>query len=170
MRVQRPISFRSCAGPLVVFFVLLLSLPVGLVFVRYPFGINDRPKLEQNFRERRPALEAVVDTARAGELTTAKLGFLGLTADEQPELQDDRRLRRAMRQARIQKLELVSRKPFVVRLVTDETPTLFDTTIIDVYGYIYTDDSDRRHLDSYGSSNRLHRNWYLFDDELYLNP
>ena len=75
-----------------------------------------------------------------------------------------------MRQARIQKLELVSQRPFVVRLVTDETPVLIDTLMIDVYGYIYTDDKDKRHLDSYGSSNRLHKNWYLFDDELYLNP
>ena len=83
---------------------------------------------------------------------------------EQPELQEDGQLRRAMRRARIQRFEVLSRRPLIVELVTDEAPTVIDTH---VHGYQYTEDSDERNRDFHnGGNDRLHRNWYLFEHEL----
>ena len=175
MRVHRkrpPWLLYSCAGCLGVALVLIVFFPLVFVVIVYsllflpasiPYGINDDDKLMRNFQEQRPALEAIVSAVRMEELTVAELGFLGLTVREQPELQEDGQLRRAMRRARIQRFEVISRRPLIVELVTDEAPTVID---IHAHGYRYTEDSDERNRDFYNGNNRLHRNWYLFEHEL----
>lgn len=172
MRVLKPILSWSCAGLLVIFLGFISLYPLGLFYAvrlplfllqSVPFGVSDPSRLEQNFRENRHALEAIVSTVRTHELTAAELGFWGLAVDEQPDLQDDGEFRRAMRQARIQKLDVISLDPLTIDLVTDETPTTMDSRL---HGYIYTEDSDERNRDFYNGNNRLHRNWYLFETNL----
>lgn len=168
-----PWPLYSCAGCLGVALVLVVFFPFAFFVIPYyfliflpqsiPYGISDDDKLVRNFQEQRPALEAIVATVRMDELTVAKLGFLGLTVREQPELQDDGQLRRAMRRARIQRFEVISRRPLIVELVTDKVPTGID---MQVHGYKYTEDSDKRNRDFYNDNNRLHRNWYLFEYDL----
>lgn len=141
------------------FFLAFLYVIFSLLSL--PFGISDSPKLEQNFEEHRFALETVVATVRTTGLTDAKLGYWSLTGYGLPELprEDCKQLRRAMRQARIQRLEVVGRAPLTVRLITDEQSAMIDTNL---YGYMYTaDDSDNK---TYGSYQRLDARWYLFEE------
>lgn len=162
--------FLSAAALLLLILISILFFPVRFVFAIYsltslpmdlPYGISEQPKLEQNFEEHRSALETVVTTIRTTELTNAKLNYWGLTGYGLPELprEDYKQLRRATRQARIQRIEVIDRKPLTVRLITDEQSAMIDTNL---YGYIHTaDDSDNK---TYGSYQRLDARWYLFEE------
>lgn len=167
-RIIWTLLFVSTAGPI----VLILFFPgAALVLVNLenlPVGISDRHQLERNFWKKRLVLEDVVAALRADNLTTARRGYWGLLGYTRPEPRgvEYRQLYRSMRQARIQRVEITSREPFRVQLVTDEE--IF-TIVTDVYGYVYTDDNSSDAQDFFGSRNRLDQNWYQFEGEIYVH-
>lgn len=173
MGVRKAISTFLLAATAVL--VILVSLFPGssviglLVLIRVPgnlpLGINDRSDLEWNFQEQRPALKAVVAAARASDVTSARRGYWSLLGYARPEPRgaEYQQLYRAMRQARVQRFEALSREPFRIQLVTDEAAGFLDTR---VYGYVYAegDSSDNQYF--FGSRNRLEQNWYLLRTKL----
>lgn len=168
-KLRAPLSLLPAALIVVIllfpYHFFLVSLYLIFLPVNLPFGIHGERDLGQNFREHRPALEEVVAVVRADDFTSAKRGYWGLLGYTRPEPRgvEYQQLYRSMREARIQRVEVVSREPFRVRLVTDENTATIDTN---VHGYTFTEDSNQNNLNSYGSYNRLDKNWYLYETEL----